>query len=60
MSVDAEADWRQYELTIRNERGAEVIVAPFAIGDLDDGDNNHLLFFDVSGTPLTLSLPVMR
>lgn len=52
-----EAEWSQYELAVLNEEGEEITAAPFAIGDLDDGDNNHLLFFNVSGTPLTLSLP---
>ncbi len=53
-----EAEWGQYTLTVRNGNGQEQTVAPFDIGDLNDGDNNHLLFFDVEGEPLTLALPV--
>ncbi|MDX2198732.1 MAG: hypothetical protein SF069_07140 [Phycisphaerae bacterium] len=52
-----EAEWGQYALTVRDGNGQEQTVAPFAIGDLNDGDNNHLLFFDVEGEPLSLALP---
>jgi hypothetical protein len=52
-----QAEWGQYALTLRDENGQEQTVAPFDIGDLNDGDNNHLLFFDVEGEPLTLALP---
>jgi hypothetical protein len=52
-----EAEWEQYALDIVTEGEERQTVSPFAIGDLDDGDNNHLLFFDVAGTPETLRLP---
>lgn len=51
------AEWGAYRMTYIDEDGNERIAAPFDIGDLNDFDNNHLLFFNVSGTPLTLSLP---
>jgi len=52
----SEAEWGLYALTIADDQGNEMVVAPFAVGDLDDGDNNHLLFFNIAGEPLTLSL----
>ena len=41
----------QYQVTIMQEDETEIIVTPFALGDLDDGDNNHLLCLDTVGTP---------
>jgi hypothetical protein len=52
-----QAEWGQYALTLRDENGQEQIVPPFDVGDLNDGDNNHLLFFAAPGDPLTLALP---
>jgi hypothetical protein len=51
------AEWGQYALTLRDENEQEQTVYPFDIGDLNDGDNNQLLFFTTSGKPLTLALP---
>ena len=52
-----EAAWGQYALDIITEADVRQTISPFALGDLDDGDNNHLLFFDVAGAPEALSLP---
>lgn len=52
-----QAEWKHYTLTLRNENNQQQTVSPFEIGDLNDRDNNHLLFFDVTGQPLMLSLP---
>lgn len=52
-----EAEWIQYSLTYRDPDGKVRIASPIGIGDLNDGDNNHLLFFDTQGEPLVLSLP---
>ena len=45
-----------YRVTMRLASGETVDVVPFAIGDLGDGDNNHLLCLDVEGTPLAVEL----
>ena len=37
------------------QNGAPFDVVPFALGDLDDGDNNHLLCLNVDGTPVSIS-----
>ncbi len=44
----------QYTVTLV-QNGTPVDTVPFALGDLDDGDNNHLLCLDVEGTPRSLS-----
>ena len=51
-------DVRQaYRVTMRVKSGETVDVTPFAIADLGDGDNNHLLCLDVEGTPLAVEMP---
>ena len=40
-----------------DDQGNTVELSPFAIGDLNDADNNHLLYFDQSIIPQTLFLP---
>lgn len=37
-----------------------VAVTPFALADLDDGDNNHLLCLDLEGAPTAVSFPSGR
>ena len=37
------------------QNGAPFDVVPFAMGDLGDGDNNHLLCLNVDGTPVSIS-----
>ena len=49
----------QYKVTLQNkdgqnEDGNSVEVIPFALGDLGDGDNNHELCLDVTGTPRSI------
>jgi hypothetical protein len=51
------AEWGAYRLTYIDEDGNERIAAPIDIGDLNDFDNNHLLFFADRGQPLSLFLP---
>lgn len=46
----------QYKVELKTEEGSTTVV-PFALGDLDDGDNNHELCLDVTGTPVSLSFP---
>jgi hypothetical protein len=48
---------RLYEVTLRGPDGGERVVAPFAVADLGDGDNNHLLCLDAPGEPTSVSFP---
>lgn len=48
---------RQYAVTLFQEDGEEVEVTPFALADLRDGDNNHKLCLDVTGTPKSVFFP---
>lgn len=50
----------QYRITIEGDQGVLRQVSPFALGDLDDGDNNHLLCLDLRGRPITVSFPSER
>jgi hypothetical protein len=50
-------EWSQYVLSGTDAFGNTVNLTPFAIGDLNDFDNNHLLYFDQAITPAMLSLP---
>jgi hypothetical protein len=52
-----EPDWSQYVLSGTDAFGNLIDLTPMAIGDLDDFDNNHLLYFDQAITPEMLSLP---
>ncbi len=44
----------QYTATLIQD-GSPVDTVPFALGDLDDGDNNHLLCLSEEGTPQSIS-----
>jgi uncharacterized protein YceK len=44
----------QYQVTLNRASGSSTVV-PFALGDLGDGDNNHLLCLDQEGTPTSVS-----
>lgn len=46
-----------YQVTLTQSDGSTKTVAPFALGDLGDGDNNHLLCLDLPGTPLAVAFP---
>ncbi len=46
-----------YRVSVRQEDGSVVEVAPIAVGDLDDNDNNHELCLGVDGDPLLVSFP---
>jgi hypothetical protein len=46
-----------YKLIILNPGGVLAEVTPFAIADLKDGDNNHMLCLDVDGIPQSVSFP---
>ena len=46
-----------YRVTIEDAQGYTSEVIPFAFGDLNDNDNNHLLCLDVEGLPIRVSFP---
>lgn len=46
-----------YRVTLEQNDGSIQSVIPFALADLGDGDNNHLLCLDVTGAPLMVSFP---
>jgi hypothetical protein len=46
-----------YLVMLEQSDGNSKIVMPFALADLGDGDNNHLLCLDVVGTPIVVSFP---
>ena len=50
-------DFARYSVTLEGEGGSTRDVAPFAVGDLGDQDNNHELCLDVEGRPLSVSFP---
>lgn len=52
---DAERDL--YRVTVRAADGTERDIAPVALADLGDGDNNHLLCLDTADTPVSVSFP---
>ena len=47
----------QYLVNIKTEDGSLEEVVPFALGNLDDNDNNHDLCLDVEGEPVSVSFP---
>jgi hypothetical protein len=47
----------QYRITVLQEDGSTIEVAPFALADLGDGDNNHELCLDVAGAPQSVFFP---
>ena len=47
----------QYKVTVQQADGSKIEVTPFAIADLGDGDNNHELCLDVTGTPISVYFP---
>lgn len=47
----------QYKVTVLLKDGSKIEAIPFALGDLGDGDNNHELCLDVSGTPQSVYFP---
>jgi hypothetical protein len=55
-----EADDRErqrYKVTLAGADGGTTEVVPAALADLGDGDNNHKLCLDASGTPRSVSFP---
>ena len=46
-----------YKVVVLNRDGTTAEVTPFALADLRDGDNNHMLCLDVEGIPQSVSFP---
>jgi hypothetical protein len=46
-----------YHVAMRLPDGSRADVVPFALADLNDNDNVHLLCLDTAGTPLSVSFP---
>ena len=46
-----------YKVIVLNPGDTTAEVTPFAIADLRDGDNNHMLCLDVDGIPQSVSFP---
>lgn len=45
----------QYSVMLADDDGVEQTLTPFALADLGDGDNHHLLCLDTAGTPLSVT-----
>jgi len=46
-----------YTVTVRASDGTTRSIHPFALGDLEDGDNNHELCLDTEEIPVSVSFP---
>jgi len=50
-------EWKRYTVAMRTEDGRIELVKPFAVGDLNDQDNNHELCLNQIGKPLAVRFP---
>lgn len=50
-------EWKRYKVALRTEKRRIEFASPFALGDLNDNDNNHELCLDVDGAPLAVRFP---
>ena len=48
---------RAYSVFVSDDRGVTREIEPFALGDLGDGDNNHLLCLDTSDAAKEIRFP---
>jgi hypothetical protein len=46
-----------YKVVVQDRDGTAAEVTPFALADMGDGDNNHILCLDVDGMPQSVSFP---
>ena len=46
-----------YQVTVQRDDGSTDEISPFALGDLEDRDNNHLLCLDTEDPALSVSFP---
>jgi len=56
-SEPGKAERDLYRVTVRAKDRTAREVAPVALADLGDGDNNHLLCLDTADTPVSISFP---
>lgn len=52
-----DAERTRYRVTVAESDGTTREVAPFALADIGDGDNNHALCLDTLATPIRVSFP---
>jgi hypothetical protein len=52
-----ETERAQYRVNVQSADGTTREVTPFALADIGDGDNNHLLCLDVVGLPTSVTFP---
>ena len=52
-----DAERQLYTVTVQAADGSTRDVIPFALGDLEDGDNNHELCLETDERPLSVSFP---
>ncbi len=52
-----ENEMQLYRVTLRQADGRLTTVTPFAVGDLDDNDNNHELCLGTEGEPVSVFFP---
>lgn len=52
-----EAERQLYHVTVMQSDGSSQEMVPFALADLGDGDNNHLLCLNQSGDPRSVAFP---
>lgn len=52
-----EPEWQHYTVALRTKGGRIRQVTPFALGDLNDQDNNHELCLAEEGRPLAVRFP---
>ncbi len=52
-----DAERALYSVTVQSSDGARRDVAPIALADLGDGDNNHVLCLDTADQPVSVSFP---
>jgi len=52
-----EAERPLYQVTVENDAGVPRDIAPAALADLGDGDNNHMLCLDTTDRALSVSFP---
>ena len=52
-----DAERALYRVTVENPDGSSEVVAPAALADLGDNDNNHLLCLDTTATAVAVAFP---
>lgn len=50
-------EWGRYTVALRGDDGKVSLAKPFAVGDLNDNDNNHELCLAQAGTPVEVRFP---